>query len=108
MVSENKNVQDNEMVVVIDPELEDLIPGFINNRRKDVIKMQAALQDSDFEAIRILGHSMKGAGGGYGFDVITDIGRAIETAAAEKNTQMLNDQIHLLSHFIENVEVRYE
>ena len=108
MVSENKNAQDNEMIILIDRELEDLIPGFLNNRRNDVIKLQAALADSDFDTIRILGHSMKGAGGGYGFDAITDIGEALENAAVEKYAQVLGEQIRILSRFLENVEVRYE
>ena len=108
MISENGGTQENKIIVLIDPELEDLIPGFLSNRRQDVIKMQAALAEGDYETIRILGHSMKGAGGGYGFDTITDIGQALETAAIEKNAQMLNDQIRTLSHYLEHVEVRYE
>jgi HPt (histidine-containing phosphotransfer) domain-containing protein len=108
MVSENSGAQENKIIVLIDSELEDLIPGFLNNRRQDIIKMQAALADGDYETIRILGHSMKGAGGGYGFDTITDIGQALETAAREKEAQILQDQIRILTHYLEHVEVRYE
>ena len=108
MISENGGAQEKKILVLIDPELEDLIPGFLNNRRQDVIKMQAALADGDYDTIRLLGHSMKGAGGGYGFDTITDIGQALEIAAIENNAQTIKDQIRILSHYLEHVEVRYE
>lgn len=108
MISENGGAQGDKIIVQIDPELEDLIPGFLSNRRKDVIKMQAALAAGDYETIQSLGHSMKGAGGGYGFDRITDIGLNLETAAREKDSQKLQEQIRNLSHYLEHVEVRYE
>jgi len=108
MISENSGAQENKIIVLIDFELEDLIPGFLNNRRQDVFKLEAALADGDYDTIRIIGHSMKGAGGGYGFDTITDIGQALEAAAIEKNAQTLKDQIRILTHYLEHLEVRYE
>ena len=63
--------------VRIDPDLKDLIPGFLDNRAVDVAKMRDLLQRQDFAQIHLIGHSMKGAGGGYGFDRITEIGAAI-------------------------------
>ena len=71
------------IVVYIDPELEDLIPGFLANRRRDVESLRLLLGQGDYAAIRLIGHSMKGAGGGYGFDPITEYGDQIETAALE-------------------------
>ncbi|HZC67063.1 MAG TPA: Hpt domain-containing protein [Nitrospirales bacterium] len=70
--------RDEKILVRVDPEIAELIPGFLANRRKDVTAMLDAVQRSDFETVRLLGHSMKGAGGGYGFDAITVIGGALE------------------------------
>ena len=50
---------------------------------------------------------MKGSGGGYGFDEITDIGFKIETAAKEKNAGEILRQVHDLSDYLEKVEVVY-
>ena len=72
----------DKIVVNIDPDLEELIPGFLGNRANDVGAIRAHLDSGDYDAIRILGHSMKGAGGGYGFDRITELGAVIESAAA--------------------------
>lgn len=97
-----------KIIVVIDEDLEDLIPGYMDNRRADIENIKTALEDGDFETIRILGHSMKGSGGGYGFDPITDIGAAIEQAAKDSNMEEIRNQIESLSEYINNIEVVYE
>ena len=51
----------NKVVIHADPEIADLIPKFLDNRQKDIAAIESALQQSDFETIRMLGHSMKGA-----------------------------------------------
>jgi len=56
--------------VSIASELRDLAPGFLQNRRHDVQTLQQALAVKDFETIRMLGHRMRGDGGGYGFPMI--------------------------------------
>ena len=73
MTQDGDITEDERIVVRIDKDLEDLIPGYIKNRHNDIESMHTALESGDFENIRILGHSMKGSGGGYGFDEITTI-----------------------------------
>lgn len=65
----------------VDPVLQELIPGYLENRGKDLLVYQQALENENFDTIGILGHSMKGSGGGYGFNDLSSIGRAIEKAA---------------------------
>ena len=96
------------IVIKVDPDLEDLIPGFLKNRAKDVDDIRSALQARNYEKIRILGHSMKGAGGGYGFDAITLIGRSLESAAKENCPDRVIKAVEELSDFLEKVEVVFE
>jgi HPt (histidine-containing phosphotransfer) domain-containing protein len=97
----------NRIIVLIDPDLEDLIPGFLGNRRKDIEIMRAALERGAFDEIRTIGHSMKGAGGGYGFDAITDIGARIEQGALARSTEVIADGILELSDYLDRVDVVY-
>src|SRR5436190_936667 len=69
------------IAVRANPRFADLIPGFLLNRRQDVILMLNALDRGDFKTVGDLGHGMKGAGGSWGFQRITDIGAALEQAA---------------------------
>ncbi|WP_222432835.1 PAS domain-containing hybrid sensor histidine kinase/response regulator [Caenimonas sedimenti] len=87
------------------PVLADLIPAFLQNRRKDVIAMRAALADGDFDTVSRLGHSMRGSGGGYGFQAITDIGLALEQAAAVSDGAASQRCLAELSSFLDRVEV---
>jgi len=100
--------QGEKIIVQVDAELEDIIPVFLENRYKDIKSMLESLKQSDYESIQILGHNMKGAGGGYGFDAITDIGKSLEQAAKDKNSEKIRKLVGELSTHIERVEVVYE
>jgi hypothetical protein len=91
--------------VRIDPDLQDLVPGFLENRRKDVDRLGKLVQVPDFAEIRLIGHSMKGAGGGYGFDEITDIGSAIEEAALEEDTATIRASTDRLADYLSRIDV---
>ena len=66
------------------PSLADLVPGFLDGRRRDIDAIAAALERSDYDNVRILGHNMKGSGAGYGFNRITEIGTSLEQAAGRR------------------------
>jgi PAS domain S-box-containing protein len=96
------------IVVRANPKFTDLIPGFLQNRRHDVIAMLDALDRSDYETVGSLGHGMKGAGGSWGFQGITDIGAALEQAAESADDETSRKWVGELSRYLERVEVVYE
>ena len=93
------------IIVRADPEIADLIPGFLQNRREDVIAMLDALDRGDFETVESLGHGMKGAGGSYGFAAITDIGAALEQAAESADADASRKWAGELSTYLDRVEI---
>jgi PAS domain S-box-containing protein len=56
-------------------------PAYLENCRLNVQAMLLALDLGDFEVVTILGHNLRGSGGGFGFQMITDIGAGLEQAA---------------------------
>jgi hypothetical protein len=90
--------------VSIDPDLEDLIPGFLANRRNDVDRIRELVERGDFQQVRLIGHSMKGAGGGYGFDPITDCGARIEEAALLEDGLGVEAAVSALADYLARVE----
>jgi len=101
-------MSDEKIVINIDIDLEDLIPGFIENRQKDILKLEQAIEEQDFETLRSIGHNLKGVGGGYGFHDMTIFGAAIEEGAKEKNLETINENVKKLSHYLANVEINYQ
>jgi len=92
-----------EILLRADPRLRAAIPEYLNKRREDARRIQAALERSDYDTIRDLGHKMSGTGGGYGFPRITEIGSAMEAAAKQKNAGAIRAQIEELSRYLETV-----
>lgn len=94
--------------VVIDSDLEDLIPGFIEKRQQDVQLILTAAAAGDFEKIQNIGHNLKGIGGGYGFDRVTKLGAAIEQAARQQEGDKACELAHVMKNYLEHVEIDYE
>ena len=98
---------ENDITVYIDPGLEEIVPGFLENRRRDVQILETALQGNSLAQIQIIGHRMKGDGGGYGFDAISTIGAALEQAAARADRLAIQRHTAELIDFLARVTVVY-
>lgn len=98
----------NKITVYINPELKELIPGFLENRRIEIKSILDSLIRNDFEAIRITGHNMQGIGGGYGFHGITDIGVSLEQAAKDRKPDDIKGLVEQMINYLECIEVVYE
>jgi HPt (histidine-containing phosphotransfer) domain-containing protein len=81
----------------------DRIPAYLQNLRQNVITMLDALDRVDFETVSILGHNMRGSGGAYGFQAITDIGAGLEQAAESADTDASRKWVGELSSYLERV-----
>lgn len=94
-----------ETVVHIDPDIQALALEYLKNMRKHLDTLNAALAAKDFERIKSLGHRMKGDGGTYGFDGISDIGRLLEKAGAEKNEGLIAPALQDLTRYLDQVRL---
>jgi CheY-like chemotaxis protein len=99
---------DGRIVVRVDAEIEDLIPHYLENRRKEVCLLQDGLNRGDYQFLRSAGHTMKGTGGGYGFEVISDIGRELEKAGTEEDAEAVGRCIDRLADYLKKVDVVIE
>lgn len=91
--------------VRIDRFIEDLIPGFLNNRREDIKSLRGAAETGDMEELQRLGHTMKGTGAGYGFDKISEIGAAIEQAARQDDAETILQLTNELETYLATLKV---
>ena len=98
-------MRSDRVVVYVDPDLEDLIPMVLENRRRDIDDIKRLLREGNMGEIRRLGHSMKGSGGGYGFDEISEIGRDMEEAAKGGNMEEIEKLNNRLAEYLSVVEV---
>jgi HPt (histidine-containing phosphotransfer) domain-containing protein len=104
----HSSAQSDRITLTIDPELQDIVPIFLENRHKDIETLRGCLAAKDFDTIRILGHRMKGDGGGYGFQVISDIGGAMELAAGRHDHPAVDRLTSQLADFLSRVTIVYK
>ena len=96
-----------KIIIQVDADLEDLIPGFLENRNTDIEALRTELENSQYENLRSIGHSIKGVGGGYGFDLMSQIGAEIESAAKESDGDLIREKIEQLDDYLKRVDIEY-
>lgn len=97
----------NPFEVRVEKDLEDLIPGFLANRKNDLDQMFQALRSTDWPTLQRVAHSLKGVGGGYGFDQISEMGVRLEVCAKSKDLKMITQLLNEMQEFLENVQIQY-
>ena len=94
--------------VTVAKDLQDLIPTFLNNRKKEFDNLRIALAAADFEQLRQLGHRMKGVGVSYGFEHVSALGKSIEDGARSGDRASLQASISEYGEYLATVQVAYE
>jgi hypothetical protein len=89
----------------VEPVLKELVPDFLENRRRDLERMRQALRAGDLSAIRDVGQNIRCFSRVYGFDELTALGEEIRCAADECSTLRI---VHLqgqLADYLSRVEL---
>jgi CheY-like chemotaxis protein len=87
----------------VEPDLMDLIPGYIQNRLRDLTMCRDHLEKGRFEEIRVIAHGMAGSGGAYGFEEITRIGRSLQVAARGLSAEKCGRALEELDLYVQRV-----
>jgi HPt (histidine-containing phosphotransfer) domain-containing protein len=97
----------DQLTVTIDNEIEPVMPVFFKCRREDLVAIDQALANGDYQKIKGIGHKIKGAGGSFGFDAIYRIGKEIEAAAEVSDHAGIAALRGKLTTFLEQVNIIY-
>jgi HPt (histidine-containing phosphotransfer) domain-containing protein len=98
----------DRIIVEVDEDLSDLIPGFLTHKRADIDTIFEAVTRRDYAAIRSIGHKIKGDGGSYGFHSMTEIGRGLEHAAAMRDDRAVTTLARQLLSYLDQVEIVFQ
>ncbi|MBU0710599.1 Hpt domain-containing protein [bacterium] len=88
-----------------DPEFQLLIRKYLKYLLESLREVKSNLDNRDFEKLRLFGHGLKGAAGGYGFDDFSKMGSKIETASLSENIDYLKN---LISDFEAALKKEYQ
>ena len=101
------NMENIRIRIEIDKELVTVVPEYLENRRLDCLLIERRLAEGDLAEIRSLGHRMKGSGGSYGFDEISEIGEDLECAALVSDADGIRAAIERMKSYLSRVTVTY-
>lgn len=100
-----------KILITIDKDLEDLIPGYLERLRGTLGNMKELAAKGDAESldeIRKTGHNWKGSGRGYGFEDVTRIGAALEQAGKEQDGPRALDLLKELETYLDSISISFE
>jgi CheY-like chemotaxis protein/HPt (histidine-containing phosphotransfer) domain-containing protein len=104
-LAEEEIEQENIILISVDPDLEPLIPDFLQSIRSETRHLIELLHEGNYADIQRIGHSLKGVGGGYGFQRITEIGAQIEQAARSSRHDGIELGIADLRDYLARVQI---
>jgi CheY-like chemotaxis protein/HPt (histidine-containing phosphotransfer) domain-containing protein len=94
------------IIVDAPPEVEELVPEYLADRKKEIMLFRTLMLKPDFESIRILAHNLKGNGRSFGFPELTDIGAAMEKSARAASGAEVACHVDELSNYLDRVQLR--
>jgi len=97
----------NKIVVNIDKDLKEIMPGFLKNRNQDLADLVGHINNNDLKNIEVIGHKLAGNAGGYGLQNLGDIGSALEEAAQKHDVESIKKLIAKYNDFINRLEINY-
>jgi hypothetical protein len=104
-LSHDLSIQGDPLVVVQE-DTADLIPGYLRNRADELRKLRRALVAKDLVTIELLAGKMIGGGAMFGFNGITELGRAIRRALAENDLAQIGFVVARYREYLDRVKVR--
>ncbi len=93
------------IIVRPDPDLADLVPAFMEQRRREAEALEDLVERSDLDALRRLGHNLKGSGAPYGFDGLSRLGGELEHAAKSGDMDAVRRIATALADYVQRVEI---
>ncbi|MBF0550018.1 MAG: response regulator, partial [Deltaproteobacteria bacterium] len=94
--------------LVLDADFQELTEEYLSYLAENVEAISSSLDIGDFDTIYELGHKMKGAGGSFGLNAVTDIGALIQDAAEFREAESVRVHVKALSEFLAGVVIRYQ
>ncbi len=88
-----------------DPSYADIVVQFVEGLSNRLATMEDALNTSDFNALRVAAHQLKGSGGGYGYPLLTKRAAELEQHARESLSDRCAEELKELKQLCARVVV---
>jgi HPt (histidine-containing phosphotransfer) domain-containing protein len=97
-----------KIVVTIDEDLEEIIPTFLENRKKDLENIAHALNNGDLKTIEVIAHKLAGNAGSYGLHDLGEIGVELEKGCQNEAIEEIKALHQKYTDYMNRLEVVFE
>ena len=91
-------------LVIDDPEMINIVTEFVGDLPARIAEMQNAHRELDWEMLRTCAHRLKGAGGSYGYPMLSEIGALLERGFIQRRDEQFSDLVSQLQRLAEAAE----
>ena len=87
-----------------DADLPEVIDAFVAGLPQRVRAMQEAIAGSHYEELERFAHQMKGAGGSFGYPIVTEVAKVLERAAKDRDAEAVTLSLARLATAIQAIQ----
>ncbi len=98
------SMQEEKDQVHADPDMADDRLWYLEQLKDYLASIQKAIEADDFETIENIGHQLKGSGVVYGYDHVSEVGKALELAAQREITEEVQNLTSELADYLQRVK----
>ena len=99
------NTDEEAAIAVPDPFARRLMVQYLDRRGRDFETLSAAVGDSDFDTIELIGHKLFGSGSAYGLHEVSRLGEKLEAAAQAQNSATIVALIEELENYVQQLRL---
>ncbi len=93
--------------ILVDPDLNDIIDGFVQNTIEDYKTLRNHIEKRDYNQVRKLCHRILGTAISYGFNDLDTIVKLIQKAAVEEIAPDLDQHLAILTSHIDFIKEQF-
>lgn len=86
--------------VVIEPEINALVPRFVASRESEVLKIKMYLEVRNFSGVADICHTIKGIARPYGFPTLEKLSRELEASAKAGDIRNCANQLAQIEEYL--------
>ena len=105
---ENRNDNEGEIIVRLDPLIQRIGPEFLQHRRENAGLIWDALENADVEKVANIAHDIEGTAGAFGFSEMAQLGRLLQEAARESSLGKIKSLASDLTDYLDRLRVIYD
>lgn len=100
-------MSDTPIRVKVDPLLAEIVPKFLERCAQSAPELRDAVRSGDLAAARRIGHVLHGTASSFGFEEMAGIGRKVEQAARDGDSEALARLADALADHVSRVRPEF-